>query len=57
MDTQQVLEGKHGLLKDELIKNLQKRQALELQISQQFEELKRLEISLERACADRAESR
>ncbi len=50
MNAQLALEKKHNLLKNGLSENLQKRHALELQISQQFEELKKLEISLEK-CA------
>ena len=50
MKTQLLLEEKHVLLKDELGEKLQKKRALELEITKQFEELKRLEISLEK-CA------
>jgi hypothetical protein len=42
------LEEKHNLLKNGLSENLEKKRALELQISQQFEELKKLEIALEK---------
>jgi hypothetical protein len=48
MNAQLALEEKHDLLKNGLNENLQKKHALELQISQQFEELKELEISLEK---------
>lgn len=48
MDTQLLLEERHILLKNELGENLQKKHALELRISKQFEELKKLEISLEK---------
>ena len=48
MNTQLLLEEKHALLKNELDNNLQKKHALELEISKQFEQLKRLEISLEK---------
>ena len=47
MKAQFLLEEKYDLLKNRLSENLQKKHALELQISQQFEELKRMEISLE----------
>jgi hypothetical protein len=50
MNTQLALEEKHDTLKNGLNENLQKKHALELQISQQFEGLKKLEISLEK-CA------
>jgi hypothetical protein len=46
------LEEKHDLLKNELAENLQKKHDLELQISQEFEELKGLEISLEKRMRD-----
>jgi hypothetical protein len=48
MNTQLTLEEKLDLAKDGLDENLQKKQALEHRISQQFEELKRLEIALEK---------
>jgi len=48
MNTQLTLEEKLDLAKDGLNENLQKKQALEHRISKQFEELKRLEISLEK---------
>jgi hypothetical protein len=48
MNTQLLLEERHVLLKSELDEKLQKKHALELEISKQFEELKRLEISLEK---------
>jgi len=48
MSAQLLLEEKHDLLKSELAENLQKKHALELQISQQFEELKKLEVSLQK---------
>lgn len=48
MKTQLLLEEKHVLLKDELGEKLQKKRALELEITRQFEELKKVEISLEK---------
>ena len=48
MNTQLLLEERHVLLKNELGEKLQKRHALELEISKQYQELKRLETSLER---------
>ncbi len=48
MNTQLLLEEKHVLLKSELGEKLRKKHALELEIAKQFEELKRLEISLEK---------
>jgi hypothetical protein len=48
MNTQLLQKEKHDLLKNELSENLQKKHALELKITKQFEELKRLEIALEK---------
>ena len=48
MNTQVLIEEKHVLLKNELGEKLQKKHALELEITKQFEELKRLEILLEK---------
>lgn len=48
MSTQLKLKEEHALLKDELGENLQKKRALELRINEQFEKLKRLEMSLEK---------
>ena len=48
MNTQLLLEEKHVLLKNELDGKLRKKHALELEISKQYQELKRLETSLER---------
>jgi hypothetical protein len=48
MNTQVLIEEKHVLLKNKLGEKLQKKHALELEITKQFEELKRLEISLEK---------
>jgi hypothetical protein len=50
MNAQVQLEKKHDLLRNGLAESLRKKTALELQITQQFEELKELEISLEK-CA------
>ena len=48
MNTQLLLEEKHVLLKNKLGEKLHKKHALELEITKQFEELKRVEISLEK---------
>ncbi|MCJ7423747.1 hypothetical protein MUP01_05705 [Candidatus Bathyarchaeota archaeon] len=48
MSTPLLLKEKHVLLKNELGEKLQKKHALELEITKQFEELKRVEISLEK---------
>ena len=44
-----ILEERHVLLKRDLGEKLQKKHTLELEISKQFEELKKLEISLEKS--------
>lgn len=48
MNAHLLLEERHVLLKNELGEKLQKKHALELEITKQFEKLKRLEISLEK---------
>jgi hypothetical protein len=48
MNTQLLLEKKHAALKNELSGNLHRKHSLELKINEQFEQLKRIEISLER---------
>lgn len=50
-----LLEEKHNVLKNGLDENLQKRQALELEINQQFEELQKLEMSIEKYRAKKTE--
>ncbi len=49
MDTQLLIEERHVLLKSELGEKLHEKHVLELEISRQFEELKKLEISLEKS--------
>jgi hypothetical protein len=48
LKTQLPLIERRSLIKSELNENLHKKYALELEISKQFQELKRLETSLER---------
>lgn len=48
MNTQLPLVDRHLLIKSELNENLQKKRSLELEISKQFQELKKLETFLER---------
>jgi len=48
MKAQLPLEKKRDLLQNKLYENLEKKHALGLRINQEFEELKRLEISLEK---------
>ena len=49
MGTQLLIEERHVVLKNELDEKLREKHALELEISRQFEELKKLEISLEKS--------
>jgi hypothetical protein len=48
MDAQWLFEEKHTLLKNDLSDKLQKKLALELEINKQFDQLKRLEITMEK---------
>ncbi len=48
MSARLLLEEKQVLLKSELGEKLQKKHTLELEITQQFEELKTIEIFLEK---------
>jgi hypothetical protein len=53
MRAQLPLEKKRDLLQNRLYENLEKKHALELRINQEFEELRKLEISLERRSEQR----
>ena len=48
MNPQVTLQRKHDLVKNKLNEDLAKKHALELRINNEFEELKKLEISIER---------
>ena len=48
MSTQLSLEEKHALMKNELSGNLKRKHVLKLEISKQFKQLKRIEISMEK---------
>jgi predicted HAD superfamily hydrolase len=48
MKTELLLEEERDKLKTELMGNLKKKQVLELEISKQFEQLKNLEITMEK---------
>ena len=48
MSTQLLLEERDVVLKNEINEKLQRKHALELEITKQFEELKRVETSLEK---------
>jgi len=49
----QILEEKHRSLEQVLHENLQKKHSLEVAITEEFEELKKLEVTLERIRATR----
>jgi hypothetical protein len=48
MGAKLLLQEKHDLLMTELSESLEKKHALELKISRMFEELKGIEVTLER---------
>jgi hypothetical protein len=48
MDMQLLIDKRHVLLKSELDEKLHEKHALELEINRRFEELKKLEISIEK---------
>ena len=48
MDASWLYEEEHALLRNELSEKLQRKHALELEISKQFEQLKQLEIAIEK---------
>lgn len=48
MDSQSLLEEKRRMLKEVLDENLHKKHLIELSIMDEFEQLKKLEISLEK---------
>ena len=51
MSERLTLEEKHRLLKEMLLENLEKKRFIEMNISEQFEGLRKLEISLEKMWA------
>ena len=48
MSEQLILEERHRLMKEVLSENLKKKLLFEINIGEQFEELKKLEIALEK---------
>ena len=48
MNTQLLIEEKHNMLKNKLPGNLEKKRILELEITRQYEQLKKIEISIEK---------
>ena len=53
MNTHLAMEKKRSLLEKKLDKDLQMEHDLKLQINQEFEELKHIEVSLERRLAQK----
>jgi hypothetical protein len=53
MNTYVAMEKKHDLLEKKLDEDLQSEQDLKIQINQEFEELKHVEVSLERRLAEK----
>lgn len=52
MNAQLVIEEKHSVLMDKLTNNLKKKRVLELEITEQFEQLKKIEVLMEKASDD-----
>jgi hypothetical protein len=48
MNTHLLLEEKHDILKNKLLCNMKRKRVLELEITKQYEQLKRIETSLEK---------
>jgi len=48
MNTQLLLEEKHNILKNKLLGNMKRKRVLELEIIKQCEQLKKIEISMEK---------
>ena len=57
MNTQLMLEEKHNILKNKLLGNMKKKRVLELEITKQYEQLKRIEISMEKNSRDCSQGR
>jgi hypothetical protein len=49
MDTQLLIEEKHAILKNKLLGNMKKKRVLELEITRQCDQLKRIEILMEKS--------
>lgn len=52
MNTQPLLEEKHNILKNKLLRNVEMKRVLELEITRQYDQLKRIEISMEKNSHD-----
>jgi hypothetical protein len=48
MNTQLPLEEKRDILKNKLLDNMKRKRVLELEITKQYEQLKRIETSMEK---------
>jgi hypothetical protein len=49
MDAQLLIEEKHDILKNKLLGNMKKKRVLELEITRQCDQLKRIEILMEKS--------
>jgi hypothetical protein len=49
MDTQLLIEEEHAILKNKLLGNMKKKRVLELEITRQCDQLKRIEILIEKS--------
>jgi hypothetical protein len=57
MDTQLLLEEKHNIPKNRLLGNMKRKRVLELEIIKQCEQLKRIEMSMEKNSHDCGQGR
>ena len=57
MNTQLPLEEKHNILKNKLLDNMKRKRVLELEITKQYEQLKRIETSMEKNSHDYSQGR
>jgi len=57
MNTQLLLEEKHDILKNRLLGNLKRKRVLELEITKQYDQLKRIETSMEKNSRDCGQGR
>lgn len=57
MNTQLLLEEKHDILKNKLLGNMKRKRVLELEITKQCEQLKRIETSMEKNSRDCGQDR
>jgi hypothetical protein len=57
MNTQLLFEEKHNIPKNKLLGNMKRKRVLELEITKQYEQLKRIEIPVEKNSHDCGQGR